>query len=96
MTIDLRGLDPAGSHDIVATTAMGRIQIFVPHNAIVEIHAKAGAGQVSLFGETNEGVNVELQRIYTGGVEVPEKTTPTITIEAEVGLGQVEVIRAEA
>ena len=96
MTIDLRGLDAAGFHDIVATTAMGRIQILVPLDATVLIHAKAGAGQLNLFGLTNEGVNVELERVFTGGVEVPQATDATITIEAEVGLGQVEVIRAEA
>jgi len=97
MTIDLRGLDATGFHDIEATTAAGKILIIVPDIGTIDIQAKAGAGQISLFGVTNEGVNVELHRIFTGGVEVPDKTEgATLTITAEVGLGQVEVLRAEA
>lgn len=96
MTIDLRGLDSAGFHSIEATSVAGRIQILVPIGETVEIQAHAGAGQISLFGQTDEGVNVTMNRTFGDGVTVADGTPADISIDVEVGMGQVEVLRAEA
>lgn len=94
MTIDLRGADPgAGNFKIEATTVAGHILILVPEGASLDIEAKAGAGQISLFGQTSEGVNVDVHRTFNlGTVEGTGEPLPaTIEIDIEAGFGQVEV-----
>jgi phage shock protein PspC (stress-responsive transcriptional regulator) len=94
MTIDLRDADPgAGNFKIEATTVAGHILIIVPEGQSLDIEAKAGAGQISLFGQSNEGVNVSVHRTFNlSTVEGTGEPLPaTIEIDVEAGLGQVEV-----
>ncbi|MGH2728614.1 MAG: PspC domain-containing protein [Actinomycetota bacterium] len=90
MTIDLRGLTPSSPYKIEATTVAGRILILVPEGVPLDIEAKAGAGQVNLFGQLDEGVNVDVHRTFHLAT-APTPGTATIEIDAETGLGQVEV-----
>ena len=95
MTIDLTRLSGPGPFTIEATTVMGRILIIVPEGASLDIAAKAGAGQVSLFGQTQDGVNVHVQRTLvvpgTPGGSQPAPAPASIEIDVETALGQVEV-----
>ncbi len=88
MTIDLRGLLPAGPYKIEATTVAGRILILLPEGAKLDIDAKVGGGQIDLFGQHDEGVNVHVIRQFNLG---SDQDRPFIEIDVEAGLGQVEV-----
>jgi phage shock protein PspC (stress-responsive transcriptional regulator) len=92
MTIDLRGVVPSGPYKIEATTVAGHILIIVPAGSSLDIEAKAGAGEIDLFGQRYDGVNVDVHRMYPA--EAPGTGVPapaTIEVDVEAGLGQVEV-----
>ena len=78
-----------GTHTIQATTVAGRILVLVPENVRVEIHAKAGAGQVSLFGQTDEGLNVDVRRTFEPRIATAQ--AGVLQLDLEAALGQVEV-----
>jgi phage shock protein PspC (stress-responsive transcriptional regulator) len=78
-----------GTYTIEATTVVGRILVLVPENVRVEIHAKTGAGQVSLFGQTDEGLNVDVRRIFEP--RVAGAPAGVLQLDLEAALGQVEV-----
>lgn len=93
MTIDLTDLDLVGNFKVEATTVAGHILVIVPEGTSLDIEAKAGGGQISLFGQTNEGVNVSVHRTFNlSTVEGTGEPLPaTIELDLEAGLGQVEV-----
>ena len=78
-----------GTHTIKATTVAGRILVLVPENVRIEIHAKTGAGQVSLFGQADEGLNVEVRRTFEP--RVATAGAGVLQLDLEAALGQVEV-----
>jgi len=78
-----------GTYTIEATTVAGRILVLVPENVRVEIHAKTGAGQVSLFGQTDEGLNVDVRRIFEP--RLATTSAGVLRLDLEAALGQVEV-----
>ncbi|MEX2556666.1 MAG: PspC domain-containing protein [Actinomycetota bacterium] len=78
-----------GTYTIEATAVAGRILVLVPENVRVEIHAKAGAGQVSLFGQTDEGLNVDVRRIFEP--RLATTSAGVLRLDLEAALGQVEV-----
>ena len=90
MLLDLNGVPfGPGTYTIEATTVAGRILVLVPENVRVEIHAKTGAGQVSLFGQTHEGLNVDVRRIFEP--RVATASAGVLQLDLEAALGQVEV-----
>jgi phage shock protein PspC (stress-responsive transcriptional regulator) len=92
MTIDLSDASTADYFRVEATAVAGHILIIVPEGLIVDIEAKAGGGQVDLFGRHDEGVNVNVHRIFGDGAEMTDKSQfVSLEIDVEVGLGQVEV-----
>ncbi|MGH2784628.1 MAG: PspC domain-containing protein [Actinomycetota bacterium] len=93
MTIDLRGVETPGAFKIEATAVAGHILIIVPEGVSLDIEAKAGAGEIDLFGQRFDGVNVDVHRTYNlATVEGTGDPLPaTIEIDVEAGLGQVEV-----
>lgn len=72
---------------VKATNAAGRILVLVPDGMALEIRAKTGAGQVSLFGQTYDGLNVEIRRSYDADPGV----TGLLRLDLETALGEVEV-----
>ena len=92
MTIDLSDAATANSFQVDATAVAGHILIIVPDGLIVDIEAKVGGGQVDLFGQQDEGVNVNVHRVFGDGVEMTDKPQfVSLEIDVEVGLGKVEV-----
>jgi hypothetical protein len=45
-----------------------------------------GPGNISLFGQETGGIDVQMSRLHDGGTDVP-----TITIDADLSVGQIEV-----
>ena len=79
-----------GTYTIEATTVAGRILVLVPENVRVEIHAKTGAGQVSLFGQSDEGLNVDVRRIFEPRV-AGALPAGVLRLDLEAAMGRVEV-----
>jgi hypothetical protein len=92
IVLDLRGLDLQGrTARVLVTNGVGHIQIFVPPTATVVASGHAGAGEVRLLGWSWDGAHVDRRRTATG-VEGGGR----LIVEARVGLGQVEVLHAQA
>ena len=83
MSLDLTAAQPPGE-PIVVTVGMGQLSVLVPNDAVVEVHAKVGLGEVTVFGRSDSGVGPEIDEVPAGA---------TFFIIAEVGLGQLEVGR---
>jgi hypothetical protein len=45
-----------------------------------------GPGNISLFGEDSGGIDITMARRHDGGPDAP-----TLTIDAQLGIGQIEV-----
>ena len=72
-----------------ATVGAGDLTITLPRDLAVDINASAGAGQVDLFGEVNEGLSVT--NTYTS--DGFESATVTLTLDLDVAAGNIEVDR---
>jgi hypothetical protein len=79
---------PLGETHVKATLGIGDLVVRVPENVTVRVDGRAGAGQVTLFGNAKDGTSVHQQTIRVG-------TDPVrvVVLDARVGLGQVEVQR---
>jgi len=85
MTVDLTGAEFAGQ-DVEMSVGLGELVVIVPDDAVVEVFAAAGIGEVVVFGETQSGVSPEV-------TVPPPAGSPVIVITARVGIGKVEVRR---
>lgn len=79
---------PVGETHVKATLGIGDLLVRVPDTVTVQVDARAGAGQVSLFGTTDDGTSVH-DRTTDPGTEAAR----VLVLDARVGLGQVEVQR---
>jgi hypothetical protein len=86
-----RALIPAGESTVRASQGLGDLTVIIPRNTMARVHASAGMGLVSLFGEDSMGV-------------APSRTFQTndyatavskLSLDASVGFGQVQVIRSQ-
>jgi phage shock protein PspC (stress-responsive transcriptional regulator) len=90
--LDLTDLELGRGDDIevVASIGIGHLRVQVPAGVAVQVHARAGAGDTLLLGESNSGVGVEVDRTY--GRDGTSSVAGTLHLDLEVGLGQVEVL----
>lgn len=83
----------AGSDEQVrleATTGLGQITVMVPFDAHVVVTGRTGMGLVGVGREfTNRGLDRSLERRW----EPRRGDGPTITLDLEVGIGDVSVVR---
>jgi phage shock protein PspC (stress-responsive transcriptional regulator) len=88
--LDLRELRPRAEQTIAieASVALGSLQVQLPEGVPVRVDASAGAGQVTILGENEEGTDPELSFEDRGRTGVG-----TIELDLEVGLGEIEVVR---
>jgi phage shock protein PspC (stress-responsive transcriptional regulator) len=61
--LDLRALPDDSTKDLNVTVGFGEINVDVPSTVTVDVDAKAGAGNIELFGHTESGWHVEDSRI---------------------------------
>jgi hypothetical protein len=89
LTLDLRALDlPPGSTELRVDVGMGELRIQVPEEATVEVDGRVTAGELRAFGTRIDGVGA--RRLVT---DAGRDGAGTLTIEARVGLGTLEVSR---
>lgn len=93
LTIDLRSVDFSSSQSprVKASVGIGQLTVRVSSDATVVATGHAGAGEVTLFGAQENGLDVDLtvrshDFVIVGG-------TGILTLDLSVGLGQIEVTR---
>lgn len=79
-----------GETQIEVGVTFGKLVIDnIPDDVAVRVEASATAGQISLFGSTQDGVNLDETAVDTGF----DEATRRLVIKAAVGFGQIEVRR---
>ncbi len=80
------------THHLEATVGVGHLLLRVPRDVVVEIHGHAGLGEVRFLDQHDGGVRVDRDTTLQSSGE----NAPRLIIDAEVGVGQVEVLDAAA
>jgi hypothetical protein len=83
LTVDLTAAQPP-DQPIEISVGLGQLVVIVPRNAVVEVRAKAGVGEVVVFGTASSGIGPQREETPAGA---------SFVIIAEVGIGKVEVKR---
>jgi phage shock protein PspC (stress-responsive transcriptional regulator) len=87
LTVDLRDLAlPDGETAVRATVGVGHVLVYVPDDVAVDVRGRAQVGDVVLLGRDQDGVDVDEHVVDGDG---PKR----LTLDLEVGIGQVEVRR---
>jgi hypothetical protein len=68
---------------------MGDVTITVPEGVALEIDARAGAGEIVVLGDPEDGFAAHEQVTLPG----PTADAPVLKLDADVGLGSLEVQR---
>lgn len=86
---------PTSGYSVSATVGVGNLVVELPSNAVVELKTHVGVGSVSYqvaqgFNTTNqfEAVPSVLKTVQS------QLEAPHVTIDAEVGIGQILIVRA--
>jgi phage shock protein PspC (stress-responsive transcriptional regulator) len=89
LRVDLRDVDlPAGVTDLAVNVGMGEAILYVPSDACVTSDVEIGAGAADVLDRDNDGVDVSFANDATAPAGKPE-----LHIDADVGLGVIEVVR---
>jgi phage shock protein PspC (stress-responsive transcriptional regulator) len=89
LDVDLTDVDlPAGRTDLGIEVGMGEAVVFVPRDACVTSDVQIGAGVADLFDRDSDGVDVSFAETAT-----PPAGRSQLHIDADVGLGVLEVVR---
>ncbi|MHB8439428.1 MAG: PspC domain-containing protein [Acidimicrobiales bacterium] len=90
MVVDLRDVRfGPGTTDITATVGIGRVFVELPPGPQVSVTAHSGLGNVAVFGNSSGGFGTQRQLQSAGN----GASGSHIVLDAEVGVGQVEVQR---
>jgi phage shock protein PspC (stress-responsive transcriptional regulator) len=92
LTLDLRAWDPTSRGTVVATLAAGYLEVILPPDLSVVLHARAGAGAVDVYGQTRGGFGVEVDRTLPG---TGAGSTGTVELDVEASFGLVSIHRAD-
>ncbi len=77
---------PASGQAVDVTLGVGNVTIEVPKDAVVDVHARSGIGQVDVFGQS--GSNVQATSYQGAG---QRSDAPHLNVDAHVGLGSLQV-----
>jgi phage shock protein PspC (stress-responsive transcriptional regulator) len=87
MRVDLRALQlPAGRTPLHLKVGAGHIVVYVPEDVCVSSRVKVGAGYAEVLDRDNGGFDVDWKNHRT-----PPAGVPTLDLDANIGLGAVEV-----
>ncbi|MFE6024108.1 PspC domain-containing protein [Streptomyces niveus] len=99
-TLDLAKVDvPAGTTlRTRAEVGAGKLKVVVPRDVTLKVRAEAGLGDLQLPGEPKNDIDLSPAQDRSRTVAPPKGVKPagTLDLRLEVGVGQVEVTRAEA
>ena len=80
---------PAQGQKVDISVGLGHLTVEVPDDAVVNVNAHAGVGEVDVFG--NSGRQVQLKSVPQGAGS--GGTAPNLTLDAHIGVGYVQVTR---
>ncbi len=87
--VDLTDVDlPPGRTDLDIDVGIGEALVYVPRDACVTSDVEIGAGASDVFDEDYNGVDVTFAE-----TPAPPPARPHLHIDAEVGVGAIEVVR---
>ena len=90
LELDLRAVElPPGTTSIDASVGVGELVITVPEGVALEIDTHAGAGEIDILGDLDDGFSVD----RTLSVAGPTPDAPVLQLEADMGFGAIEVRR---
>lgn len=81
---------PQETTKVHASIGVGNLEVIVPRDAIVQVHATVGAGDATIFGVHDNGWKVNRDVID----ERSKASRPTLVVDGHVGIGELEVSRA--
>ncbi|HEX2085333.1 MAG TPA: LiaF domain-containing protein, partial [Solirubrobacteraceae bacterium] len=91
LTVDLRDVElPAGERHVELEVGMGEAVLLVPDDVCVSTTAELGMGGVHVFDRDGGGIDVDWE-----DMESAPAGTPRLVVDADVGLGVVEVGETE-
>jgi phage shock protein PspC (stress-responsive transcriptional regulator) len=89
LIVDLRDVDlPVGKTDLAVDVGLGEAVLYVPSDACITSDVEIGAGSSDVLDRNNDGVDVH----YVDN-SVTASDRPELHINADVGVGVVEVVR---
>jgi phage shock protein PspC (stress-responsive transcriptional regulator) len=89
LRVDLRDIDlPTGVTDLDVNVGIGEAVLYVPSDACVTSDVEIGAGGADVLDRENDGVDVS----FSDDAPAPAGT-PKLHVNADVGLGVIEVVR---
>jgi phage shock protein PspC (stress-responsive transcriptional regulator) len=89
LDVDLTDLDlPAGRTDLDIDVGLGEAVVYVPEGTCVTSDVEIGAGAADVFDRDYDGVDVAFAESAS-----PPAGRPALHIEADVGVGVLEVVR---
>jgi phage shock protein PspC (stress-responsive transcriptional regulator) len=89
LDVDLREVDlPPGRTDVTVDVGIGDAVVWVPSNACVTSNVAIGAGAVDVLDSDDAGLDLEVEEGAT-----PAAGRPQLHIDADVGVGAIEVVR---
>jgi Cell wall-active antibiotics response 4TMS YvqF len=89
MDVDLTDLDlPTSRTDLDIDVGLGEAVVYVPRGTCVTSDVEIGAGAADIFDSENNGVDVAFAEQAT-----PPAGRPHLHIDANIGLGAIEVVR---
>jgi phage shock protein PspC (stress-responsive transcriptional regulator) len=88
LEVDLRDTRfPAGTTELEVHVGIGEARVLLPDDVAVRIDGHAGAGEVTLPGGSSDGADVDRSET----IAAPGR--PTLVLDADVGLGDLNVVR---
>jgi phage shock protein PspC (stress-responsive transcriptional regulator) len=89
LTVDLSNTAlTAGETEIDANVGIGELRVIVPDDVAVDVDATASAGEVTVFGRSDDGFDAGISV-----VNVPSDATKTLKIDAHIGFGNLVIER---
>jgi phage shock protein PspC (stress-responsive transcriptional regulator) len=79
----------SGTTQLDANVGVGHLVITVPEGVALEIDAQAGVGEVNILGARDDGLDAH--RTVSVAGSTPD--APVLDVEADVGIGNIEVVR---
>jgi phage shock protein PspC (stress-responsive transcriptional regulator)/predicted membrane protein len=93
LTVDLTNTVLDSDTEIDANVGIGSVTVVVPADAVVSVDASASAGEVTVFGRKDDGVDAHVSENSISPGALQSGTVKTIQIDTHVGLGNVSVSR---
>ena len=89
LVLDLRDLDlPAGRTDVAVDVGLGEALVYVPADACVSSDVRIGIGHAEVLARDSDGIDIA----YANSTS-PPAGAPLVHIDADVGVGHVQVRR---